>query len=229
MRKERRGRWTIKRDLYDWWLNRIRNEIKVGHRFYGIMTLAIYAKKCCIEEGELMRDAYSLLDIYDDMSVEDINRFTEDDIKCALEMYNEDYVTFPRDDIAKLSGLQIEKNKRNGRKQEEHLKRCRIIQMASDEVDGTDWRAGNGRKSKKNVIMEYMRENPGITKKAAIARAVGADRNTVIKYYDEIVAELQQERLRAERLEQLERDGHIAVKITPSQKLSDYILGELKK
>jgi len=55
------------------------------------------------------------------------------------------------------------------------------------------------------------------------------NRNTVIKYYDEIVAELQQERLRAERLEQLERDGHIAVKITPSQKLSDYILGELKK
>ena len=229
VRKERRGRWTIKRDLYDWWLNRIRNEIKVGHRFYGIMTLAIYAKKCCIEEGELMRDAYSLLDIYDDMSVEDINRFTEDDIKCALEMYNEDYVTFPRDDIAKLSGLQIEKNKRNGRKQEEHLKRCRIIQMASDEVDGTDWRIGNGRKSKKNVIMEYMRENPGITKKAAIARAVGVDRNTVIKYYDEIVDELQQERLRAERMEQLERDGHISVKITPSQELSDYIFGEFKK
>ena len=54
VRKERRGRWTIKRDLYDWWLNRIKTEIKVGHRFYGIMTLAIYAKKCCIEEGELM-------------------------------------------------------------------------------------------------------------------------------------------------------------------------------
>ena len=175
-----------------------------------------------------MKDAYSLLEIYDDMSVEDINRFTEDDIKCALEMYNEDYVTFPRDDIAKLSGLQIEKNKRNGRKQEEHLKRCRIIQMASDEVDGTNWRAGNGRKSKKIVIMEYMRENPGITKKAAIARAVGVDRNTVIKYFDEIVAELQQERLRSERMEQIDRDGHISVKIAPSQELSDYILGDLK-
>lgn len=99
--------------------------------------------------------------------------------------------------------------------------------MASDEVDGTDWRAGNGRKSKKNVIMEYMRENPGITKKAAIARAVGADRNTVIKYYDEIVADLQQERLQVERLEQLERDGHISVKIKPSQELSDYISDEL--
>lgn len=36
------------------------------------------------------------------MSVEDINRFTKDDIVCALEMFNEDYVTFPRDDIAKF-------------------------------------------------------------------------------------------------------------------------------
>lgn len=193
------------------------------------MTLAIYAKKCCIEESELMKDAYSLLEIYDDLSVEDINRFTEDDIKCALEMYNEDYVTFPRDDIAKLSGLQIEKNKRNGRKQEEHLKRCRIIQMASDEVDGTNWRAGNGRKSKKSVIFEYMKLNPEQKNKSVIARELNLSRPTVVKYYDEIVAELQQERLRSERMEQLERDGHISVKITPSQESSDYILGELKK
>ena len=63
------------------------------------------------------------------------------------------------------------------------------MNFVRDEINGNvNWRAGNGRKSKKNVIMEYMRENPGITKKAAIARAVGADRNTVIKYYDEIVA-----------------------------------------
>ena len=173
-----------------------------------------------------MRDAYSLLEVYDDMSIEDINRFTEDDIKCALEMYNEDYVTFPRDDIAKLSGLQIEKNKRNGRKQAEHVK---LMNFVRDEINGNkNWRAGNGRKSKKNVIMEYMRENPGLTKKAAIARALGVDRNTVIKYYDEIVSELQQERLRSERMEQLDRDGHISVKIAPSQELSDYILGELK-
>ena len=58
---------------------------------------------------------------YDDMSVEDINRFTKDDVVCALEMFNEDYVTFPRDDIAKLSGLTMPVNKRNWRKQEEHI------------------------------------------------------------------------------------------------------------
>ena len=73
-----------------------------------------------------------------------------------------------------------------------------------------------------------MKENSGITKKAAIARGAGVDRNTVIKYYDEIVAELQQERLRSERKEQLEHDGHISVKISSSQELSDYIIGEFK-
>ena len=63
MKKERRGRWTVKRDLYDWWLRRIADEIKVGHRFYGIMTLAIYAKKCDIDEDELREDAFGLLPV----------------------------------------------------------------------------------------------------------------------------------------------------------------------
>ena len=40
-------------------------------------------------EDELRRDAFSLLKPYDDMSVEDINRFTKDDVVCALEMYND--------------------------------------------------------------------------------------------------------------------------------------------
>ena len=74
-----------------------------------------------------------------------------------------------------------------------------------------------------------MKDNSTITKKAEIARVLGIDRKTVIKYYDEIVAELQQERLRSERMEQLERDGHIKVKVSPSKELSDYILSELGK
>ena len=78
------------------------------------MTLAIYAQKCGIDEDELCRDAFALLRPYDDMSVEDINRFTKDDVVCALEMCNEDYVTFPRDDIAKLSGLTMPCKIRHG-------------------------------------------------------------------------------------------------------------------
>lgn len=58
------------------------------------MTLAIYAKKCGIDEDELREDVFGLLERYDDMSVEDINRFTRDDIVCALEMFNEGLCDF---------------------------------------------------------------------------------------------------------------------------------------
>ena len=157
------------------------------------MTLAIYAKKCGIEEAELRQDAYSLLLPYDEMSIEEVNRFTRDDVEAALSMFNEDYVTFPRDDIARLSGMTMPVNKRNWRKRAEHLKRCRIIQQANDMVDGTDWRARNGRKDKRNLVSDYMCAHPEVKKKTEIARALQIDRGTVAKYYDEILEELQSE------------------------------------
>ena len=40
-----------------------------------------------IDEDELRRDAFALLRPYDDMSVEDINRFTKDDVVCACLLY----------------------------------------------------------------------------------------------------------------------------------------------
>lgn len=177
--KERRGRWSIKRDLYDWWLHRIRDEIGVGHRFYGIMTLAIYAKKCGIDEDELRRDAFSLLEPYDEMSVEDINRFTKDDIVCALEMFNEDYVTFPRDDIAKLSGLSMPVNKRNGRTQEEHLRRARAVQL----IDYPDFEWA-GRPSAQEKVREWRWQNPDGKPKECMQQ-IGLSKNTVYKWWRE--------------------------------------------
>ncbi len=82
------------------------------------------------------------------MSVEDINRFTKDDVVCALEMYNEDYVTFPRDDIAKISGLTMPVNKRNFQKQADHLEIARAIRdikAKAKQKGKKDWREGNGR------------------------------------------------------------------------------------
>ena len=192
---ERRGRWTVKRDLYDWWLRRIREEIRVGHRYHGMMALAIYAKKCGIGEDELRRDAYSLLQPYDDMSVEEVNRFTKDDVEAALSMFNEDYVTFPRDDIARLSGLAMPVNKRNGRKQKQHLELIRGIRELRRRM-GEKVSAG-GRPSKRNLVAKYMRAHPEVTKKVEIARALQIERHTVAKYYADILEELQEERRQA--------------------------------
>lgn len=195
VRRQQRGRWTVKRDLYDWWLHRVEDEIKVGHRYFGIMTLAIYAKKCGIDEEELRRDAFALIQPYDDMSEDDVNRFTSEDVICALEMFNEDYVTFPRDDIAKISGLQIVANKRNWRKQAQHLELIRGIRELKGKMGEPV--SGGGRPEKRTLVEQYMREHPGPVPKAEMARALQIDRKTVAKYYDEVLGELEEERSRA--------------------------------
>lgn len=226
VRGEKRGRWTVKRDLYDWWLNKIRTEIHVGHRFYGIMTLAIYAVKCNIAEEELRRDAFSLLKLFDDMSYEDNNRFTEDDVIKALEMYNESFVTFPRDDIAKYSGIPIPANKRNGRKQEAHVQYMnnqREFKVSMGEC------TNGGRPDKFNLIRDYMLEYPEIRKKTEIAAALHIDRHTVAKYFDSIRAKMDNPRTTEDPQRQIViENGNIVVRLAPSQGLSDQILDELK-
>lgn len=186
VQKEHRSRWTVKRDLYDWWLHRISDEIRVGHRYYGIMTLAIYAKKCGISEEELRRDAFSLLKPYDEMSEEETNRFTEDDVVCALEMFNEDYVTFPRDDIGRLSGLTMPINKRNGRKQAQHLMLARgqleILRRLGEVSTGRPWGSG----TKKDQVVTWRNAHPEGTK-AECRRDTGLDPKTIRKWWDSVL------------------------------------------
>lgn len=226
VRGERRGRWIVKRDLYDWWLRKIETEIHVGHRFYGIMTLAIYAVKCGINEDELRRDAYRLLKIFDDMSYEDSNRFTEDDVIKALEMYNENFVTFPREDIAKYSGIPIPANKRNWRKQADHIQYMnnqREFKVLKGEC------TNGGRPDKYSVIREYMLSYPEIKKKTEIAAALKIDRHTVGKYYDQIRAELDRKsRLVTPQRRIMVENGRIVVKMIPSQELSEQLIDDVK-
>jgi predicted transcriptional regulator YheO len=91
--------------------------------------------------------------------------------------------TFTREYISNMTGVRIEKNKRNGRKQKQHIK----IMNAVREViypEG-EWRNKNGRPDKKQLIKNYIEENPE-TKISKIAKTLGISRTTVYKYYDEI-------------------------------------------
>lgn len=53
------GRWYVKRDLYDWWRNQIFLHASVGHRYFCLMTLAIFAKKCKQLTYEQFRAVYA--------------------------------------------------------------------------------------------------------------------------------------------------------------------------
>ena len=147
--------WTCKRDLYDWWKRQV-YQVKVHHRYFYVMSLACYAIKCGISEQELREDAYSFLDILNDKGSKENNPFTVNDLESALEMYQECYRTFPRADIEKIAGIDMPKNKRNGRTQEKHLQGARAIR----DINNENWRDGNGRPSAEKVVFAFLDMNP---------------------------------------------------------------------
>lgn len=175
-----RGQWVVKRDLYEWWLRKVRGGATYGHRYFCIMALAIYAAKCGIyDRDEVKAAAMGLVPYLDSLNPE--HPFTEADVDSAMECLDGRYATFPRSDIARLTDIEIPANKRNGRKQAVHLMGARAIQEINDRVNGTDWRAGNGRKPKCDMIRAYAAEHPE-SSHSAIARALGVSRPTVIKW-----------------------------------------------
>lgn len=172
-----RGTWTCKRALYDWWIRRIQEGAEVGHRYFCIMCLAIYGVKSGIPFEEVQKDALALVPYLNGMS--DKEPFTVSDCKSALECFDEKYITFPIEDIAKITGIPIPKNKRNGRKQELHLRGARAIQEIND-PDG-EWRNTEGRPTKDQIIQEYLKEHPeqSVTE---VAKALNVSRTTVYKW-----------------------------------------------
>ena len=171
--KRARGAWICKRDLYDWWKRRI-GEVQQGHRYWFIMTLATYAIKCGISREELEKDALAMIPAMNKKG----DPFIEDDVLHALEAFSDSYSHYPIKTIVARTDLPIERNKRNGRKQADHLGRCRIVQ-AFDYPNG-EWR---GRKSKSTIVYEWRRAHPdGI--KFTCEKETGLSRHTVLKWWN---------------------------------------------
>lgn len=179
--KQKPGTWTCKRDLYDWWKRRLETEIRTGHRYFGIMCLAIYAKKSGIDQEELEQDAYGMVNRLEQLTTEDNNHFTRADVMEALEAYNDDYITFPIESIERVTDLRIERNKRNGRRRADHIK---IMNFVRDEINqNKDWnKIGNGRKPEKETVKKWRIEHPD-GKKIDCIRDTGLAKSTVYKWW----------------------------------------------
>lgn len=172
---EKPGSWTVKKDLYNWWIRKIKEGATYGHRYFCIMCLAIYGAKCGLDVSEVRKDALALKPYLSDLNPED--PFTEADIESALDCCDERYKTFPRKDVMKLSGIEIPTNKRNYRKQTKHLQGSRAIR----DINNENWREGNGRKPKQDLVVAYYAEHPTATVRGA-AEALGISKSTVQKW-----------------------------------------------
>lgn len=187
VKKQDKGTWICKRAVYDWWKDRIENEAKTGHRYYCMMMLAVYARKSGIDRKELEKDAFMFMEKFDKLPSSEDNPFTEKDIIDALQAYDDRYMTYPINSISYLTDIHIEKNKRNGLKQKDHLEIARAIQKIKDRQQNKNWRDGNGRPkgsgTKEKIVKEYRKNNPN-AKKSHCIRDTGLSKMTVYKWWD---------------------------------------------
>ena len=171
-----KGHWVCKRDVYDWWLDKMTKGATFGHRYWCVMMLVIYAVKCGVPYEEVREKAYELIPFMNAINPEE--PFTESDVKSALECYDVQFATFPIDDISRLSNIEIQKNKRNGRNQEQHMQIMRAIQQ----ITNPDWREGNGRPSAQQTVVKWRQLHPEGRPKDCIADT-GLNKNTVYKWW----------------------------------------------
>lgn len=180
VKKQAPNTWHSNRAVYDWWKKKILEGGKVGHRYYCLMCLSVYARKCGIDEKELEKDAFSLMDFLDDISDNDDNRFTEGDVLDSLQAFQDKYITFPIDAISRLTDIRIDKNKRNYRKREQHLIIARAMKVLKKSI-GEEVK--DGRPNKRDLIKQWREQHPDGTKAECI-RDTGISKPTVYKWWD---------------------------------------------
>lgn len=177
--KKPRGSWTTKRDLFDWWVRQVESGAAVGHRYFCIMVLAIYAKKAGISREELEQVAFSFVELLECKTDNENNHFTREDVLAALEMFNDNYITFPIDSIVNLTNIPIEKNKRNYRKQKLHLRLARANKEILKEEGEMK---PEGRPTKEREVKAWRQQHP-LGSKAECIRDTGLSKPTVLKHW----------------------------------------------
>lgn len=192
-----RKRWEIEKKvhgkdpyaLYHWWLSKA-EDIKGGHRYFFMMNLTIYACKCDVPKETLEKDIRKAFDIlskaenhHPDGSIDELN---ERDIQSALETYDKAYYCWTLSDVETTSGLIIPRNRRNGRKKEEHIRRITALRDL-DYPDGS-WRNTKGRPAgsgtAQGTVSEWQKDHP-TGKKADCIRDTGLSKHTVYKWWSE--------------------------------------------
>ena len=216
------GRWFVKRDLYDWWKRQISEKVSVGHRYFCLMALAVYAAKCNIDEEEFMKDLESFVEPFDGISYtrNDDDRFTIEDALDAAAAYRECYCTFPIEDLRDITGIEIERNKtRKFKKQDKHLEEARAIRDVRQKREGRIWNENGIKNTKLVEIFEWRKNNPEGSKYAC-AKELGISKPTVMKWWDATEETIEQENQR--RIDMLEER-----KLAIRQQLYEAELSEL--
>lgn len=192
---EKKKVWTVNRNLYEWWKQKILEGATVGHRYYCLMMLAIYARKCSyydekrnpnpVSREELEKDCFELVEYMESLTVSEDNHFGNDDVLDALEAFEERWITYPRKAIEYRTAIAIPANKRKHQRQKDHLEEARLLRDFRLQKRGEAWWAHSGRKSKAAEVRQWRIDHPE-GRKADCIRETGFDKKTVYKHWNTV-------------------------------------------
>lgn len=183
-----RGFWCVNRNLYEWAFRKVGTESTYGHRYFGLMFLAMCAAKCSFYDEkknpnpvtfeELNRDAERLRPRLDAVGPIDYP-MTDADISSALECFDTSFVLFPRETAERLTAIKMPPQKRNYRPQAEHLARARLL--CDFDHPNNSWMNKQGAPTKQQQVLDFIRENPTLSNRE-VAKRLKISRNTVNKW-----------------------------------------------
>jgi hypothetical protein len=143
--------------LYHWWLRQV-DKVTGGHRYFYMMNLAIYACKCDVPKKKLNEDLNMVFEKLSQIPHTNAygqpDELSKQDVVVAKEAFNKEYYCFKLADHIATSGIDIERNRRNGRKQADHIK---LMNFIRDEIQGKkDWRNKEGRPKGSGTAQEQV-------------------------------------------------------------------------
>lgn len=204
---EARGHFNRYEPIYYNWIEKIldrRSGAVVGKRYHCLENLCSLAVQCNIEPEQVEKDCRMIAERFEELTVDENNHFTEYDVQCALKTYYKGAEQAYRrriEFISKKTGIALVPNKRNGRKQSEHIK---LMNFIRDEINGNkEWRNKKGRPTVEQTVREWREHHPD-GRKAECIRETGLSKPTVYKWWGMVehgtdLNEIRQARLISDR------------------------------
>lgn len=193
--KSQKKTWICNVALYEWWKRTIREKAIVGGRYFAIVALCCYGRKCGLSDGKIRKDAWELYEFLDSITDDEANHFTRQDMRDALGVLKSadrmQTVEHTREWIEAKTRIDIPPKKRYKKGEDKrymplmtHWEK-RVLHAREMYYPDGEWRYKGGAPEKKDLVVEYRKERPEASV-TEVARALNVSRPTVYKWWNSL-------------------------------------------
>lgn len=165
--------------FYEWFLKQMSTpgNVEYGHRYYAVGALTIIGVKCEIPKSQIISNVKDVMPILN--ADKTIPKFTFEEMNLAINhFYNKKNMKVTRKRLEEYSGIKMNKQKRNYRTREEHMK---YMQKIRNKKTSGNWRK---KWNRKQMVFEWAKNNKELNR-TVCAQELKISRNTANKYIHE--------------------------------------------